>query len=288
MKALLATKIGMTKIFAEDGRSFATTVLYVEPNQVLSTRTLEKDGYVATQVGYQTIKESKLIKPKKGEFKKAKSEAKRIIRELRDVTGYNVGDQIKCSAFEKGEYIDAQGTSKGHGFTGSIKRHNFGVGPLGHGAGYPHRYVGSISGGRGGSQGQRVFKGTELPGHYGHETITVGNLLILDIIQDQNLILVRGAIPGPKNSIVRIKSSMKSLGKKDVIKLATNTKVKIEEVKIEEEKVIAVEEPANIETTIIEEKVIITETPIVEEKAIVEEKTEETIVDKVKKENVEG
>ncbi|MGL4951756.1 MAG: 50S ribosomal protein L3 [Mycoplasma sp.] len=235
MKMILGTKVGMTSLFDENGRKYAATVVYIEPNQVLEVKNAKEHGYDATKVGYQTVKEKSLNKPKMGEFKKANSEPKRFVKEFKGVTGYNVGDQITCDVFEQGQYVDAQAISKGHGFTGSIKRHNFSVGPLGHGAGYPHRYVGSISGGRGGSQAQRVFKGTELPGHYGHETITISNQLVLDVIKEKNLIIVHGAIPGPAKGLVCLKlAKKKPTARTEVnlvnLKAANATEVKVEEV----------------------------------------------------------
>lgn len=214
MKSILATKVGMTQVFTQTGQKVPVTVLYVEPNQVLSVKTLEKDGYNATQVGYWNIKEQNINKPLKGIFKKSNSEAKRYIKELRDVIGYSVGDKITCSVFEQGQLVDVQAYTKGHGFTGSIKRHNFSMGPMGHGAGYPHRYVGSIAFGRGGSQGQRVIKGTKLPGHYGHELVTTKNLVVINVDENKNLILVKGSVPGPKNCLVKIKTSVMKPNKK--------------------------------------------------------------------------
>lgn len=224
MKALIGTKVGMTSLFSESGKRYAATVVYVEPNQVLETKTLDKNGYVATKIGYETVKEKSLNKPQLGYFKKVNSDPKRIVKELRGIEGYNVGDKITVDIFEAGQYVDVQAYTKGHGFTGSIKRHNFSVGPLGHGAGYPHRYVGSISGGRGGSQAQRVFKGTELPGHYGNELVTIQNQLILAVNKEENLIIIHGSIPGPKNSTVKIQLSPKMNTKKQEIKLFTNKK----------------------------------------------------------------
>ncbi|MGL4947919.1 MAG: 50S ribosomal protein L3 [Mycoplasma sp.] len=234
MKMILGTKVGMTSLFDENGRKYAATVVYVQPNQVLEVKTIEKDGYAATKVGYHTVKEKSLSKPKLGEFKKAKSEPKRFTKELKGVTGYNVGDQITCDAFEQGQYVDVQAISKGHGFTGSIKRHNFSVGPLGHGAGYPHRYVGSISGGRGGSQAQRVFKGTELPGHYGHEVITISNQLLLNVDKENNLMIVHGAIPGPAKGLVCIKLAKKKPTAKTEVNLVNLKAKPATEVKVEE------------------------------------------------------
>lgn len=249
MKALLGTKVGMTTIFDEAGKRYAATVVYVEPNQVLETKTLEKDGYIATKVGYQTVKEKSLNKPELGYFKKVKAEPKRFVKELRGVEGYNQGDVITVDAFEAGQFVDVQAYTKGHGFTGSIKRHNFSVGPLGHGAGYPHRYVGSISGGRGGSQAQRVFKGTELPGHYGHELVTIQNQLILDVDKQNNLMIIYGAIPGPDNSLVKIKTSIKKPDVKKEVKLfSKQTKLQKAEGEIKPQEIPeSTPEPAEVE-----------------------------------------
>lgn len=208
MKSILGTKVGMTQVFTTSGKKVPVTVIYVDPNKVLNVKTLNKDGYDAIQVGYWNVKEQNINKPLKGIFKKAKSDPKRYIRELRGMTGYEVGQSIDCTIFQQGELVDVQGITKGHGFTGSIKRHNFSMGPMGHGAGYPHRYVGSIAFGRGGSQGQRVIKGTKLPGHYGHELVTIKNLVVVEVNKKENVILIKGAIPGPNNSLVTIKSSI--------------------------------------------------------------------------------
>ena len=208
MKSILGTKVGMTQVFSTTGKKIPVTVIYIEPNKVLNLKTVDKNGYNAIQVGYFSVSDKCLNKPMHGQFKKVNSEPMRFIRELRDVTNFEVGSNIDCSIFQIGEFVDIQGTTKGHGFTGSIKRHNFSMGPVGHGAGYPHRYVGSIAFGRGGSQGQRVVKGTKLPGHYGHETVTTKNLLIVDVQPENNIILVQGAVPGPKNGLLKIKSSI--------------------------------------------------------------------------------
>lgn len=239
MKAILGTKVGMTQVFTTTGQKVPVTVIYVEPNQVLATKTVEKDGYVATQVGYWNVKEQNVNKPLKGIFKKSNSETKRYIRELRDVSGYAVGDTIDCSVFEQGQLVDVQAFTKGHGFTGSIKRHNFSMGPMGHGAGYPHRYVGSIAFGRGGSQGQRVIKGTKLPGHYGHELVTTKNLVVVGVEKDKNIMLIKGCVPGPNNCLVKIKTSVMKPNKKvefEVINYNKKNQLpKIDEVVVETE-----------------------------------------------------
>lgn len=219
MKSILGTKVGMTQVFSKDGKKIPVTVVYVEPNVVLQTFSKDKDGYEAIQVGYQTISSKNVSKPNMGQFKKANSNPKRYVKEFRNVSGYKVGDTLNCDIFEIGEIVDVQGITKGHGFTGSIKRHNFSMGPMGHGAGYPHRYIGSIACGRGGSQAQRVFKNTKMPGHYGHELVTTKNLTIVDIDKVNNIVLIKGAIPGPKNAVIKIKSSVHKPNTKVDIKL---------------------------------------------------------------------
>lgn len=219
MKMLLGKKVGMTQAFLESGKVIPVTVIHVEPNVVLENKTKEKDGYVATKVGFISIKEKNINKPLQGYFKKIKQEPKRYVREFRDIEGYNVGDKLTVETFNAGDIVDVQGISKGHGFTGAIKRWNFKVGPLGHGAGYPHRYQGSISFGRGGSQGQRVPKGKKMSGHWGHETITIANLTVLSTELSKNLILIKGSVPGPIDSVVCIKTTTKKIKSIEPLKL---------------------------------------------------------------------
>ncbi|WP_412032257.1 50S ribosomal protein L3 [Malacoplasma muris] len=209
MKMLLGKKVGMTQVFLESGKVIPVTVIHVEPNVVLENKTKDKNGYVSTKVGFVSVEERVLNKPKQGYFKKIKQEPKRFIKEFRDVDGYNVGDKLTVSTFKAGDKVDVQAISKGHGFTGAIKRWNFKVGPLGHGAGYPHRYQGSISFGRGGSQGQRVMKGKKMSGHWGNELITIANLTVISIDAVKNLILIHGSVPGPNDGVVCIKTTSK-------------------------------------------------------------------------------
>lgn len=219
MKMLLGKKVGMTQVFLETGQVIPVTVVHVENNVVLENKTLEKDGYVSTKVGFISVKDKVLNKPEKGYFAKINQEPKRYIKEFRNVDGYNVGDKIDVNTFKPGDLIDVQATSKGHGFTGAIKKWNFKVGPLGHGAGYPHRYQGSISFGRGGSQAQRVMKGKKMSGHWGHETVTISNLLVVDVDTNKNLILIKGSVPGPKNSVVLMKTTSKKTKSVEPVKL---------------------------------------------------------------------
>lgn len=200
----------MTQSFLENGQRIPVTVIEAEPNVVLESKTLEKNGYVATKIGYQKISEKKLNKPELNYFKKLNVEPMKYIKELRDVSGYNSGDKIDLSVFSVGDLVDVQAVTKGKGFTGAIKRWNFKIGPLGHGAGYPHRYQGSISFGRGGSQGQRVPKGQKMSGHYGHELVTISNLTVVNLEIERNLILIKGSVPGPVNGLVLIKTTTKA------------------------------------------------------------------------------
>lgn len=209
MKFLLGRKIGMTQCFLEDGKVVPVTVVHVEPNVVLETKSKEKHGYTSTKVGFLTVKEKALNKPELGVFKKLKLEPKKYVREFRDLEGYNVGDKLTVETFAAGDIVDVQAITKGHGFTGAIQRWNFKTGPQSHGAGYPHRYQGSISFGRGGSQGQRVPKGTKMSGHYGHELVTITNLLVVKIDVEKNLILIKGSLPGPTDSLVTIKTTVR-------------------------------------------------------------------------------
>lgn len=220
MKMILGKKVGMTQNFLEDGRRIPVTIIQADPNVVLENKTKEKNGYVATKIGYQQVDAKKLNKPEKGVFEKLKTDSFKHIKEFRDVSGYNVGDKILVDVFSAGDKVDAQAITKGKGFTGAIKRWNFKIGPLGHGAGYPHRYQGSISFGRGGSQGQRVPKGQKMSGHYGHELVTISNLTIVGIELAKNLIIVKGSVPGPVNGLVLLKTTVKPKKQLEVLKLS--------------------------------------------------------------------
>ena len=198
MKGILGRKIGMTSVFAKNGTLIPVTVIEVEPNIVSQIKTKEKDGYEAIQLGFTTKKEKHSTKSEMGHAKKANAAPKRFLKE------------IKCDIFEAGEIVDVTGTSKGKGFQGVIKRHNQSRGPMGHGSQY-HRGVGSM----GTLRPMRVFKGKKLPGHMGHETVTIQNLEIVAVDAIENVILVKGNIPGPKNSFVIIKTSVKHPGAKN-------------------------------------------------------------------------
>ena len=208
-KVILGKKLGMTQIFTEEGKVVPVTVVESGKNVVLQSKTVETDGYNAVQIGFGTIKEKKVTKPMKGHFAKAGVEPVKFIRELRlaDVPEYKAGDSIGVDIFGAGDLVDVTGTSKGKGFAGGIKRHNFARGPMGHGS-KSHREPGStgamISG-----HGGRVLKGKKLPGRMGGEKVTVQRLSVVRVDADRNLILIKGAIPGAKNSFVVIKDTVK-------------------------------------------------------------------------------
>jgi len=208
-KAILGRKLGMTQIFTEEGRVVPVTVVESGNNFVLRSKTDETDGYNAVQLGFGDIKEKNVTKPLKGQFEKAGVKAVRFIREMRLAapSEYNVGDTIGVDIFAAGDLVDVVGTSKGKGFAGGIKRHNFARGPMGHGS-KSHREPGStgamISG-----PGGRVLKGKKLPGRMGGERVTVQRLTIVRVDTDRNLILIKGAIPGPKKGFVVIKDTVK-------------------------------------------------------------------------------
>lgn len=208
-KAILGRKLGMTQIFTEEGRVVPVTVVESGNNLVLRNKTNETDGYNAVQIGFGDVKEKNVTKPLKGQFEKAGVKAVRFIREMRlsAPSEYNVGDTIGVDIFAEGDLVDVVGISKGKGFAGGIKRHNFARGPMGHGS-KSHREPGStgamISG-----PGGRVLKGKKLPGRMGGERVTVQRLTVVRVDTDRNLILIKGAIPGPKKGFVVIKDTVK-------------------------------------------------------------------------------
>ena len=207
-KAILTTKVGMTQIFNEDGVLTPVTVLQAGPCVVTQVKTVENDGYAAVQVGFGDIREKLVNKPMKGHFAKAGVAPKRFVREFRleDAESYAVGQEIKADVFAAGDKIDATAKSKGKGYQGAIKRHGQSRGPMAHGSKY-HRHAGSN--GSATTPG-RVFKGKKMPGHMGAVRVTVQNLEVVRVDAEQNLILVKGAVPGPKKSLVMIKESTKA------------------------------------------------------------------------------
>ena len=207
-KGLIGKKLGMTQIFDEQGKVIPVTVIEAGPCVVAQVKTVETDGYNAIQLGFGDVKESKINKPEKGHFAKSKLTPKKHLREFRldSVENINVGDELKADTFTAGDQLDIQGTSKGKGFQGVIKRHGQSRGPMGHGSMY-HRRPGSMGST---STPGRVFKGKKLPGHMGSQTITIQNLEVVRVDLDKNVILVKGSVPGAKGAILKLKTSVKS------------------------------------------------------------------------------
>ena len=206
-KAILATKVGMTQIFDENGALVPVTVLQAGPCVVTQVKTVENDGYEAVQVGFVDKREKLVNKPVKGHFDKAGVSYKSYVRELKleNAGEYSVKDEIKADVFAAGDRIDATAISKGKGFQGAIKRHGQHRGPMAHGSKF-HRHQGSN--GSATTPG-RVFKGKGMPGHMGHVQVTVKNLTVVKVDAENNLILVKGAVPGPKKSLVTVKETTK-------------------------------------------------------------------------------
>ncbi len=207
MKGILGKKIGMTQVFSKSGKLIPVTVLEIEPNVVTQIKTLEKDGYEAIQLGSFTTREKSLNKPKMGHLKKAGAEPKRFLKEIRgvNVSEYTLGQTVDASIFKEGEMVDVSGISKGKGFQGVIKRYNQTRGPMGHGSQY-HRGVGSM----GTLLPMHVLKGKKLPGHMGHVLTTVQNLEVVKIDLENNIMLIKGNVPGPKNALVIVKTAVKN------------------------------------------------------------------------------
>ena len=206
MKGILGKKVGMTQVFTKSGKLIPVTVVEVEPNVVTQIKTVEKDGYNAVQLGTVTVKEKSSNKAKIGHTNKANTTPKRFLREIRgvNVEDYTLGQVIDASIFKEGEIVDVTGTSKGKGYQGVIKRWNQSRGPMGHGSQY-HRGVGSL----GTLLPMHVLKGKKMPGHMGNETTTIQNLEVVSVDVENNIILVKGNVPGPKKSLVMIKTSVK-------------------------------------------------------------------------------
>lgn len=206
-KAILGKKLGMTQVFTEDGISIPVTVLEAGPCVVTQVKTPEADGYGAVQVGFEEIRENLVTKPRQGQFKKAGVGVKRYLREFRfdNTAGYTVGDEIKADIFAEGDIVDVAGVSKGKGFAGAIKRWNQHRGPMKHGSHY-HRAPGSMGSS---ASPSRVFKSKNLPGHMGHDNVTVQNLTVVKVDAESNLLLLKGAVPGIRGSLVTIREAAK-------------------------------------------------------------------------------
>ncbi|HHW45940.1 MAG TPA: 50S ribosomal protein L3 [Clostridiales bacterium] len=208
-KGIIGKKLGMTQLFDQNGAFVPVTVIEAGPCVVTQIKTVENDGYEAIQVGFGDLKASKVNKPLKGHFDKADVAPKKVLREFRldDISSYKVGDLIKADAFEEGEHVDVTGRSKGKGYTGVIKRWNFGRLKMSHGTGPVTRHGGSIGAN---SSPSRVFKGKRMAGRMGYERVTVQNLSIVKVDAENNIIAVKGAVPGPKGGIVVISDSVKA------------------------------------------------------------------------------
>ena len=229
-KGILGRKLGMTQVFAKNGKLIPVTVVEVEPNVVTQIKTVETDGYEAIQLGFDTKREKLSNKAEKGHLAKANTAPKRFLKEIRgvDVSKYQLGQELDCQVFEEGEMVDVSGISKGKGFQGVIKRYNQSRGPMGHGSQY-HRGVGSL----GTMRPMRVFKGKKLPGHMGHVSVTMQNLEVVAVMPEENVILIKGNVPGPKKSLVIIKSAVKKPNvKREKAELVTYV---TEEAKVETE-----------------------------------------------------
>ncbi len=260
MKGILGRKMGMTQVFAKDGKLIPVTVVEVQPNVVTQVKTVATDGYDAIQLGVVDRKEKNTTKAMVGHAKKANTTPKRFFKEIRgvNVSDYTLGSIVGVNIFEAGEIVDVTGTSKGKGFQGVIKRHNQSRGPMTHGSRF-HRRPGSL----GTKLQMRVQLGHHLPGHMGDETVTIQNLKIVSVNQDENYILVSGNIPGAKNSLVLIRENVRGKDKEEIDLMEYETVVD------EVEEIIEDVQETEITEEVIED-VVAEETP-----EVVEEVTEE-------------
>ena len=208
MKAIIGKKVGMSQIFDENGKVIPVTVIEAGPCVVTQKKTSEKEGYEAVQLGFEDIAERKLTKPEMGHLNKASVGPKKYLREfdLENAAELNIGDVIKADTFKEGDFVDVTGTSKGHGYQGPIKRHGAQRTPMSHGGGPVHRHAGSMGST---TDPSRIFKGKIGPGQYGVETVTIQNLEVVKVDPELNMLVVRGAVPGPKGSLVTVKTTVK-------------------------------------------------------------------------------
>lgn len=254
MKGILGKKVGMTQIYSDHGYSIPVTIIQIEKNIVTKVLTKETNGYTALQLATSEKKEKHSSKALINHFKKANTTPKRFVKEIRDMEGYKLGDEIKPSIFKSGELVDVTGISKGKGFAGTIKRWNQHIGPKSHGGGggsQPVRQTGSL----GDISGNKVFKGMTMPGHLGNVQRTIQNLVVVDVNERDHYILVKGSIPGPNKSFVIIKQSVKQLPNKEEIKLV-NFKTEIEKNELlEESKKVGAE--INVDMSVAEMKEIV-------------------------------
>ncbi|WP_438340906.1 50S ribosomal protein L3 [Mycoplasma sp. 125] len=218
MKGILGRKVGMTQLFTSEGKLIPVTIVEVKPNVVTKILTEEKNGYIATQLSLEDKKKSQIKKPEVNYFKQANTTPKRFVKEIRNMAGFNLGETLDASIFEGGDVVDVTAISKGKGFAGTIKRWNQHIGPKSHGGGggsQPIRQTGSI----GDISGNRVWKGMTMPGHLGAEQVTIQNLEIVKIEAENNLLIIKGSVPGAKGALLVIKNAKKSVQKKAEIKL---------------------------------------------------------------------
>ena len=243
MKGILGRKVGMTEVFSTDGKLIPVTVIEVEPNVVTQVKTVEKDGYDAIQLGAFDKKVKSSNKPEMGHVKKANTQPKRFLKEIRgvDASSYTLGQVISADVFKSGDTVDVTGTSKGKGFQGVIKRWNQSRGPETHGSTY-HRRVGSM----GTMRPMRVLKGKKLPGHMGNEQVTIQNLMIVDVDTENKYILVSGNVPGAKNTFVFIREAVKGSKNTPAVELVSYEEV-VSEPEVEES--VVTEEVVNSEVT---------------------------------------
>ncbi len=206
-KGILGRKVGMTQVFDNDGRLIPVTIVEVTPNVVLQKKTVETDGYEAVQLGFMEKRATLVNKPLTAHMQKAGTTPKRYIKEIRlpEMMGYEVGQEVKCDIFTAGDIVDVTGTTKGKGYSGVIKRYNFGTGPVTHGSKY-HRGIGSM----GSMAPNRVFKAKKMPGRMGGEQVTIQNLTVVRADVENNILLVKGNVPGPNKSLLVIKNAVKN------------------------------------------------------------------------------
>ncbi|AXK51008.1 50S ribosomal protein L3 [Spiroplasma alleghenense] len=280
MKGILGRKLEMTQVFTENGKLLPVTVIEVQPNKVLQVKTVEKDGYQALKLGVQDKRQNLVNKPSMGNFKKANSNPKRFVKEIRDMNGFEMGSEINLSdLFVAGQFVDVTGVSKGKGFAGAIKRHNYSRGPMGHGSGY-HRGIGSM-----GAIINRIFKSKKMAGHMGHEQVTIQNLEVIFIDSARNLLLVKGSVPGPKKQFVRIQENVKGIKTKEAVKLLMRKSMEESNLVTPKTTSEAIAEEVAVETPVVEEVAV--ETPVVEEVAVETPVVEEAAVEESTNSEVE-
>ena len=227
MKSVIGYKIGMTQVFTEEGLCIPVTVVEVEPNVVLQKRSLEKDGYEALVVGMSDTRENLLTKPELGQFKKANASAKKVVKEIKgdELMSFEVGQEVTASIFNAGDVVDVTGTTKGKGFAGVIKTYGHAIGPKGHGSG-SHRVIGTFA--TNGRTNNRIHPGKKMPGHHTVLNKTILNLEVVAVDAENNALLIKGAIPGPKKGLVTVRSAVKDVHIKPTAKTLVDYTVSAE------------------------------------------------------------